>query len=261
MLTNYATELAAFPGREDALRKVTRYSIFPKMFYRSNLWTHSRHVAKIIEAISPLIKRHCPDYDEARALAMALVHDDAEMITGDVQAGNKDKMSARELAALDMHERTAVDQLVGRYPEQLGGYRYQDLLLACIERADIEAQAVQFADKLDAFGEALHEIFAGNASFAVEPVTEYGVIVLPFVLYTDYFKRYPKKYPRLSFLVEGPDRIIELEAESAWKKIAAEGQLPTPETLREPSGNKIYDVWKSLVLDDEEMRNLTTKVE
>lgn len=261
MGTSLESELSNFPGREAALRKITRYSIMPRMFYRSNLWTHARRVTKIAKAISPLIKRRCPEYDEARTLAIAQVHDDAEMITGDVQAGNKSKMSAQELAELERAERAAVEELACKYPEFLGGYRYKDLLLASIDRGDTEAQAVQFADKLDAFGEALHEIFAGNIVFATEPVTEYGTIILPFVLYSDYFSVFAEKYPRLSFLTEGPDKLIRLQTDADWKKIASEGRQHTPESLRDPTGNLIYDYWKSMIVDDEEIPVLTEKVE
>lgn len=261
METNLESELSSFPGREAALRKITRYSIMARMIYRTTLWTHARRVAKIVTAISPLIKTYYPEFDEVRARAIALVHDDPEMITGDVQAGNKSKMSRDELAELERLERAAVEELSHRFPERLGGYVYRDLLLSNIDRKDLEAQAVQFADKLDAFGEALHEIFSGNRVFATEPETKYGRIVLPFVLYSNYFGWFAVKFPRLAFLTEGPERVIELQPDTDWMEIALEGGLQSHESLREPTGNQIYDYWKSLVVDEEESYLLTTEVE
>ena len=86
-------DLSAFPAeRERTLKSIYRYRMFETILYRSNLWMHSLRMLWLVEEMSSLAQKHL-SVDIEKARAMALVHDDAEIITGDIQAGVKALMS------------------------------------------------------------------------------------------------------------------------------------------------------------------------
>jgi len=260
-------ELADFPGREEALRAIPRFHIYRRMFYRSHDAIHAHHVRWMVRFLAPLVRRHVPTLDQTRAEAIALVHDDPEIITGDAQAGNKAKMSLAELVILKQQERRAIDVLAQRFPTTVAGFSYRELLLANAEREKCpEVHLVQFADKLDAYGEALHEMLAGNTTFAELLTTEYGDLPLPTELCHAFFRRFASAYPDLAFLTTGPDAVLDLDgcADVDWLTRARPSVPHTRETLRQPTGVQPYDLWKRMILasaDEEEIRRLVTKIE
>src|SRR6476646_7082843 len=114
-----------FKGRNDALRSVTRYSIYKVMFYRTNLYTHSLRTAALVRAINPAAQKVFGGrYDPFKAEIMAYVHDDAEIIFGDVVAGNKREMSAAQLQAVWDAEARAIEEIANRFPNQVAEYNY-----------------------------------------------------------------------------------------------------------------------------------------
>ena len=67
--------------------RITRFSLYKVMFYRSNLFNHAWHVAWLVDEIAPFAMKKFPQFDSEKAQMLALVHDDAEIIIGDIQAG------------------------------------------------------------------------------------------------------------------------------------------------------------------------------
>jgi hypothetical protein len=123
-----------FPVRKDALENILRYHAFDTMYYRTNDWIHSRRVRWIVEELLPL-GRCLKDFDADRAVCLALVHDDAETITGDVQAGHKAIMSKQALLNVKSNERRAAILLGKRHPIKIyGKYDYGTLLLESLEK-------------------------------------------------------------------------------------------------------------------------------
>ena len=61
-------------------------------------------------------------------------------------------------------------------------YVYKDLLFESAEHSTLESMIVSYADKYDAYGEAVHEIFAGNHYFTTHVINEYGKIPTPRIL-------------------------------------------------------------------------------
>lgn len=266
MRSSLLEELGEFPGREEALRQVTRFHIFNPMFYRSNDAIHSRRVHNILRHIMPFVRRRMPNFDESLAEALALVHDDAEIITGDEQAGNKANMTPEQLAEVKRRELAAIEELAERFPKTLGRFNYRELLLDACEKKSIECKTMQFADKFDGLGEALHEIEAGNVTFAMPVTTKYGVVPIAPRFYGDFFRRFASLYPEVGFLTEGSRRLIDLEtlATNDWKTRSFHGTLHTRESLLQQTWIQPYELWKKILLsdkDEEEFRNLTTKVE
>jgi len=99
------------PGREDALARINRYvhNITPVMFYRTNDLVHSKRVRwHLEEALEDIITIYGDRFNVDFARTLAEVHDDAEIMTGDVQLHDKERMSTEELEALAKKEGSAI---------------------------------------------------------------------------------------------------------------------------------------------------------
>lgn len=151
-----------FHGRDDDLRTVTRYSVYDVMVYRTNLYTHSHRTAALVRAINPHATAVLDGYNPKKAELLALVHDDAELIFGDVQAGNKSKMTPQQLQEVQEQEARAIKKIAKRFPKYIGEFVYEQLLEEAANHSSIEAHVVSYADKYDALGEAYHEIWGGE---------------------------------------------------------------------------------------------------
>lgn len=241
-VSDYLNLFKDFHNRETKLRAITRYSSYPVMFYRTNLWTHSKRVAWITKAIAPGAQNVWSDFNLEKAILMALCHDDQEIIMGDILAGNKAKMSAEQLAEVAKIEADAIDQITAQFPEKIGNYTYKELLTEIAEIKTPEAIVVKYADKMDGFGEGLHEVFANNPHFKTNLKNEYGVIPTPCEYYLDYFKKFTKNLP----------------TSKTWLNTAKGDFMNTIEL------DSIYNSWKELTLtqnDVEEKTNLLTQKE
>ena len=250
--------LSDFTDRERDLRHITRWSINPVMFFRSNLWDHARHVAWLVEEINPYaVQVFGSEYDPHKAQLLALVHDDAEIITGDVQAGNKLKMTTSQLQEIEAQEMAAIEKLAVRFPTNLGGYVYKELLIEALHKTSREAQVVMLADKLDAYGEVLHEIYAGNPYFVKSPVTEYGTIVPAYQFYLDYFAHFLKRYPTLTPLFQQKAWFFQQPQPLDFPAIGSKKKTP-------PAYYPHYNEWRAILLkrDGElEQKRLDTQLE
>ncbi len=235
-------DLTVFPKeREIALKNICRYSMFDVFFYRSNLWVHNNRVLWILEEIIPIAKKYFK-FDVEKARILALVHDDAEIITGDIQAGHKALMSKKELAEIAKDERQAVDELVKIYPKTVHGYSYKHLLMHSLKKDCIEAQLVSYADKIDAYCESTHELLAGNIT-AIRSVMFYTKVRLEF----------PKKFPQLAqFLLNKESYFIDTESRSLLqvkpKNYKGLNKPFTKETIRTKTDLLFYNSWKNVVI-------------
>jgi len=83
-----------FYGREEKLKGILRYNMERRtpMFYRTNLLLHCQRVNLLVEDILEIVSESCENFNSDKALTLALVHDDAEIVTGDVQLYYKEKM-------------------------------------------------------------------------------------------------------------------------------------------------------------------------
>jgi len=244
MLPRNETLESLFPGRKQKLEAIKRYWAFDTMYYRTNDWVHSLRVRWILEDILPLAKHHFKNLDVDRAVCLALVHDDAEIVTGDVQAGHKAVMSKAQLAKVHENERRAIAMFAKKYPVKIDGkYEYGKLLLEALEKKTLEAQLVSYADKMDAFGESLHELYAGNYS-----------ILRSVIYYTDLFARAEKKFPKLAPIIDDKrsdftNRLGFLhEHLIKGMKYASFGEPFTKETIRLPGQIPLYNRWKAITL-------------
>lgn len=251
-----------FTGRDDDLRRIERYSMYTVMLYRSNLYTHSQRVATLVKNMRLAAERSFgKDYDSKKAEIMAFVHDDAEIIFGDVQAGNKSKMTPAQLSTVKKAEEDAIKTVSKRFPSQIGGYDYRKLLEEYKDYSSLESQVVCYADKYDALGEALHEVYAGNTFFVTNVTNQYGTIPTPLEYYTKFFRDFQDKFPDTKKLFDQTLDMFELVdyQPKAYRIIAKRGKLHTRRSVKTVTGDTHYDVWKRAVLgcgDDETIEAL-----
>lgn len=241
-----------------------RYHIYKNFYYRSSDFSHDKRVAWLLQSITPLLQELLgTSFNSERALAMALVHDDDELIVGDYQAGEKSKMTSEQLAHIKKEEQEAIVRLAEKFPKQVGGFAYLDLLTDVLEIQSPEAQVVKYLDRFDAMGEALHELYAGNACVNTNVTTEYGLITLPFQSYYEMLPKMIEKHSTLGQL-KNKHVFFELPQQGDWHSVVVEGKPHTKESLTVPTGHPQYDAWKQVMLeqgDDEEIENLYTQRE
>lgn len=244
-----AIDLDIFPKEREALLKdIYRFTLFDTMLYRSNDWMHEHRVSWITEEIATLLTPHA-SFDAEKARTLAMVHDDAEILTGDVQAGHKAQMTAEELAEVDRTEKEAIDKLAEAYPKEVNGYNYRELLVAALEKDTFEAQLVSYADKFDAYNESIHELLAGNFT-----------LLTSFAFYTRFFAQVKTRLPLLVSALDAAEKSPYIYP---FVHSPAPGQLITMEDYRTFAGKPhtelsltvdtlrfpFYDAWKKLVLE------------
>ena len=120
-----------FQGRLEELQRIKRYidPVTQIMYYRTTLDMHARRVCAHLDAISPYISKVFGNsVDLRKARVLALVHDDHEIIVGDVQLCHKERMTSEERAELEKREENAAHALQQRWPFSIEGYSYEGLV-------------------------------------------------------------------------------------------------------------------------------------
>lgn len=178
-------------SREEELKKVFRYKWSPcnPMYYRPNLLIHSRRVEWIATEISNFLAKNTDkkiDLDLVRE--MARFHDDAEIITWDYLAMDKEAFSIERLSEYENDCENAISILYDNYKHLSKNFDYKDILLKIENKDWIEFLIVDFADKLDSHLEISHELFAWNDMFSII-LSKWWLDVWPF----DYTKNKVKK--------------------------------------------------------------------
>ena len=245
-----------FDGREAALARIKRYihHITPIMFYRTNDLLHLRRVLwHLEEAIPDILDVYRNDFDVDFARTLAVVHDDVEILTGDVQLYDKEYMTREELEALAEEERTAIPRLSRMYGPIANGPDYEELLTAAKEKRRLKAKIVSFFDKFDGGGEAWHEVFAGNHHFLLPAGIHYGGR-------GGYVRRlndFPNKYPEMAvFFERHPDYLPQ-----PFSFTADTNKPHTEESLQRDTGYPPYEKWKRTIIKHEGIENLVKQVE
>ena len=257
---DYQRTLKSFPAwRQRQLRIIKRYRAFEVFYYRSSLWIHHLRVAAMIEELAGTITGLLGGFDISRAWLGALVHDDHEIVTGDIPLFHKEAMTPAEKGSLKDTEVCAAEGLAKKFPKTINGYNYQQLLCAAIHKDSREARVVSYFDKLDAYCESVHEVFAGNFS-ATFPMTDYPLRIAR--LQEEYQDITPlfcrKDVPLLNIHLRADAREIKQE------NYLHLGRPHTPDSIRKKTDFLFYNDWRSLVakrLGKQGLHWLTTKVE
>jgi hypothetical protein len=178
------------------------------------------------------------------------VHDDPETITGDTLYCIKCIMTDKEIFKLKQEEEAAIEILAKRWPKEINGYSYKQLLLHASRKDIIETIVLSFVDKIDAWCESLHELFAGNKQFHTgegpfnPPVKGTTIAEFPF--------KFPELQPLFTFNHPFLSPIPRIDKEQILK----EGELHTLESLRIPTGIPHYDHWKRLTLTKRKIQGI-----
>lgn len=251
-----------FKGRSKLLGDIKRYSMYEIMFFRTNVDLHTRRVQWIAEELSPFISKDTKlDIEKLRILCR--IHDDIEIITGDIQLGRKIyTMKKKELEIMEKEEENARGILATVWPEEIHRYNYRELLNEARDKKTLEAQIMKLADRLDAYCEALHEVYSGNTCFLKHPELPIGVN--PVKVYNRIICKTERKYPLIGHLLDSRHPLLSLPERIDQEEIAKRAELPRRESIREKTGNKHYDAWKEITINyggNAGLRQLTEKVE
>ncbi len=124
---------------------------------------HSLQVAMIAHALAVIGKRRLfRVYDEELLLKLAIYHEAAEVITGDLASPIKYFNPGIQKAFKDI-ERLASEKLMGYLPEDLRS-EYKPLLFP--DESTGEWKLVKAADKICAYLKCVEELSLGNREFA-----------------------------------------------------------------------------------------------
>jgi hypothetical protein len=264
-MLNYRKLLESFPvWREEKLKTLLRHDGFEVMYYRPSVFFHTLRVYAMVQRVIPIAEdifyfSQVP-FEGELALAIAMCHDDPEMVTGDPSVIKKDHMSAAQRKELDQKGLEAIDMLATDMPTMFMGYIYKRLLMHAHRKDCIEAQLVKWLDWLDACCEIQHELFAGNMLFVRALMrTVAGTASLK--------ETYPGLAPLLergdsAFLQVGFDKHVTPFVRSL--PYAHLGKPHTRQSIALATDFPLYNAWRQVVVDDlgeEGIAWLTTQVE
>lgn len=239
-------------SRENELKKVLRYGLWESpIFYKANLWIHTQRVSWIAENIALFLQKSLHiQIDSHLVKNLALVHDDEEIITGDIVGPQKESFSPEEKEKHEELCKNAIPLLEENYGENdFWGFSYESLLrISQSEKQSIEFIVMKYADKVDAHMEVLHEAFAGNTAFYNEVLEKFQITPYDFT-YNNIEKHLQKILDFLGLEKESISQNVFLNivprytSEYVLKKW--EGQH-TQNSIKKESGIHSYDFWKSL---------------
>lgn len=246
------------------LKNIGRYSNYELMFYRPDVFFHSKKIFYLVKKVIPYVKNKFPEFNERKALIMALIHDDVESIIGDFQAGNRVNMTKEELSKLNNIEELAIEKLASISPKFVNGFVYEDLLLEVLKMNTVESQVVKYIDHFDALCEAIHEIVAGNESFLKRINNEYGEIPLPTEYYISKFSNYEKYYPLLGNLIEDNIPFLNDFNLPDFKNLDIEFNEHSFSSIKEDFFYEPYNWWRKVLVKNlsfNDLKNLYIKKE
>ena len=266
-------DTTGFERRNEQLKRIVRYHKYKPMYYRTDLYLHSKRIVWLLEELIPYAVKVFPGFNVELARTMAAVHDDLEISLGDIMLGDKITFTKEQTAELYIKEQQAIEDVAAHYPDTFNGFRYRQLQQRYqmfeeylhpdlgIMMDDPEACLIRYCDKMEGFCEALHEIYAGN------PVFNRGHapgIPGPIETYKKVFKEFPNKYTLFSRLKIFNHPLLQPPPDYNVEAIIAHGQPHTIKSIQKNTGYPHYDFWKRVSLRRggvELLRRMTTKVE
>lgn len=226
-------------SRNEALKSVFRFQ-GANMLYQTDLYVHSKRVFHIVNFLKKSLDGNygLNSVNIDILGLMALIHDDLEPFhkMGDVPTHIKRNMSGQQRAEYDLENHKALLRVEKKFGN-IFGMDYITILKRVEEKKCLESQLVSYADKIDGFGEALHELSAGNEEF-LDPVKRYKQIFenLQNELYflSDFLKSNHLYNFTSTFYLN------QLNPSGIMKK----GKIHTKESINRYSGIALYEFWK-----------------
>ena len=233
--------------REDS-EAIIRYARLNPMFYRTNDYSHSFRVLWLLEEVLPYAVKVIPNFNPEKARAEAPIHDLVELITGDIQLDEKRKMTKEEKLELDKKEAEAIEFFSAYFPKEINGFNLRELLYNAKDKDTPEAQLVSLVDKRDGWGEAMHEVYAGNELF-IEVVRSYD---------EKHFIPRKGKWPLIKDLFEIDHPFLNDPVELDYEAIAERGIFHTLKSIYQESSNPAYDLWRKITIARDGPSSLVT---
>ena len=250
MSLDFPHPLIKFTERTEQLTKIKRFNRqgLEVMLYRTNLASHSIRVYWLVNDLA-CVAMKVPEINMDAATAEALVHDDVEILTGDITFDRKEQMRTAEVAELKRRENSAILILEKLWPCNIQDIPYGYLLRRAMLKDTPASQLRSYADRLDAYCEALHEVFAGNSAFC--DVARH---------YTSVSRERNERYPLIKEIFSLEHALLANLPQLNFERIAKQGTLHTKETVREGTGISVYDQWRKITLSQPEGLELLTRV-
>lgn len=237
-----AIDFSKFKNRAGRLKSIGRYRAYTVMYYRTNVLFHSQRACWLLEELIPHALKTIPGFDPEKARILTHIHDDPEMITGDVNLVHKIRFSQEQKNALEKQEEAAIENLIAEFPKKITGYSYGELLWNSHRKDCVEAQVMKLADRLDGYGESCHEVFAGNKAFLwPEDIT-------PVELYSSFLKSMAIKFPLLTDLLHSKHPLLAPVKDQNIPEVVARGKPHTSDSIFQSSGIPQYDFWKHVTI-------------
>lgn len=149
-----------------------------KMIHRTNLDIHHARTTKLTWTCAQALRTRGVMINLGHAMNLIRVHDDQEVITGDIPTPTKLAMTEEEQEELKGKEEAAIITLAKRYVPPEFQDMYLQLWHEARDKKTLESQTADIADKWDAICETVHEIRCGNVSF-FEVLDRYRSKIIP----------------------------------------------------------------------------------
>ncbi len=184
------------------------------------------------------VENYNSELNPEKALTLALVHDDAEIITDDVSRYDKDRMTQEQLLYHEQREEDAIKYLSTIWPKNINGFSYKGLLYHALRKDCLEAQLVSYCDKIDGFCEALHEFYTGNKKFKGTSL--------------DYIKKlreFPEKFQQLARILPSNHSLLSFPPDINVREIIKNKHFHFPNSVKKSTEVPHYNRWKELTIE------------
>jgi len=235
--------------READLATVKRFNDpvrpYKIMYYRTDLSVHTKRVVAINREVCTVAVECYSEFKAQRSLYMSEHHDDHEVILKDASAHAKGEMNKKQLELFEHKEVAAIRRLGRKYPNQIEGYSYEDIMIEAFHKDTRESQSHSYSDKVDAYCESIHEVLAGNTVF-IDSALWYV---------WKYFTQREEKFPLIFELFKDPyaskSKFLQFPAPDTIGFFNHGLQCARPhteETIMQKTGIPIYEAWKDITL-------------
>lgn len=243
------------------------------MFYRTDLYLHSKRIVWLLEELIPYAVKVFPGFNVDLARTMAAVHDDLEISLGDIMLGDKVMFTKEQHEALYVREQQAIENVSRACPDTINGFRYKQLMQRYqmfeeylhpelgIMMDDPEAAVVRYCDKMEACCESLHELYAGNVAFNKGHRPD---VPSPQGVFKKVFTEFDHKFPLFKRMRIFNHTLLQPFPNVDFKKIIAQGRPHTTASVQKNVGHPYYDFWKRVSLRRGGiilLKRMTTQVE
>lgn len=235
------------------------------MYYRTNVSIHVQRMKVIAKEIAEILQKEWISIDIEHLLNLVEVHDDEEIITGDLVSPKKSAFTQAEKEAFEEKCNKAQIEIIKEFWNLFEGELYEKLVKEEKEGSSLYFFILKYIDKLEANMEVCHEIFAGNQEFLELKNITLGIDVSSFGY--SYENAWIWLNKLISFLKISREQLEKYDIFNLGNPIIPEnikGNLHTEESLQKDTPYAPYNARKRYLLkglSGKEKEKLWTQVE